>query len=128
MLVGKHHIHGAKVFTPTGGTPARLDDKVNEDIWAWGLGDVLVIAVAWLAPGSGAADDDVRLEGVAGAEVLAGGGAETLEGAVGTTGRLAPLDLVKFDSILSHLRVDGGQGGSKGGYKGEGMHREGTLI
>jgi len=93
---GKNHIHGAKVFTPTGGTPARLDDKVNEDIWAWGLGDVLVIAVAWLAPGSGAADDDVCLEGVAGAEVLAGGGAETLEGTVGTTGRLAPLDLVKL--------------------------------
>lgn len=96
MLVGKHHIHGAKVFTPTGGTPARLDDNVNENIWAWGLGDVLVIAVAWLAPGPGAADDDVCLEGVAGAEILAGGGAETLEGTVGTRGRLAPLDSVKL--------------------------------
>jgi len=65
------------------------------------MGYLLVIAVARLALGADTADDVVRLEGVAGAEIVVSGRAETLEGSVGTKRHVSTARFrSNFESIL----------------------------
>ena len=53
-------LQSAAFLRPPGGMPARLRGNVSCECFG-GLGrrDLLVVAIAWLAYGAGAADDDV---------------------------------------------------------------------